>query len=137
MKRLADADADALTVEEPVALPQGAATQTSHKTEAYPEILRARLASVTIYEITEDELNSLSRGTSGSIYSDLAIAFWSIAVSFLACLLTTKMDPNVFIVFVIIVAVAAAAGFILSAIWWRTRKTTRGLIETIKRRRPT
>jgi hypothetical protein len=102
-----------------------------------PEIRRGRVPSVAIYEITKSELDTLEQGMPSGLFLNLAIFFWSIAVSFFTALLTASIQSTkVFNVFTIITVVAAAAAFVLTILWWKTHKSTQGVIDRIRKRIP-
>ena len=70
-----------------------------------PAIHRVRLDRLTIFEITEAELEALELGSPDSIYLNLGIAATSFSTSFLVALLTTTInDVKTFCVFVIVCA---------------------------------
>jgi hypothetical protein len=103
--------------------------------ELSPAIHRARLVSLTIYEVSEEELTLLEQGSPDSLLLNLAIFFLSTFTSFLLALKTTRIpDDRTFNVFVIVTAVAGAAGLVLAVLWWRSRRTTRRVVRTIRAR---
>jgi hypothetical protein len=100
-----------------------------------PKIIWARVPSVTIYQITENELSTLERGSPCELYLNFAIFFWTAAISFFSVLLTSdSLSVKVFTVFVVVTIVTAAAGLILGALWWRTRKSVDGVVKEIRAR---
>lgn len=105
--------------------------------EKQPRIRRGRVDSLTLYEITDYELDSLSTGSPSSLYLNLAIFFASIAISFLVALLTaTITSDRVFTVFVVIVILGFVASAVLSCVWLRNRKSISTIIKRIKKRIP-
>lgn len=104
---------------------------------AQPEIRRGRVPSLALYELTSGELDLLEQGMPSGLFLNLAIFFWSIAAGFFTSLVTGSIaSTNTFIVFVTVVVVGCAAGVVLTFLWWRTRGSTKGIIETIKKRIP-
>jgi len=102
-----------------------------------PDIERGLLRTVRIFDVTEDELDEMERGTPSSLYLDFAIFCISVGLSFLVSLCTTGSIPErVFTVFVVIVAVGLLIGLILLALWWRTYKSTQEVIKRIRKRLP-
>ncbi len=76
-----------------------------------PAIHRVRLDRLTIFEITEAELEALERGSPESIYLNLGIAAASFSTSFLIALVTTTIiDLKTFCVFVIVCVLGFLAG---------------------------
>ncbi len=57
-------------------------SENSSSSEFLPAIRRARIDNLTIYEISDAELNILERGSPDSIYLNVAIALISSAISF-------------------------------------------------------
>jgi hypothetical protein len=102
-----------------------------------PEIRRGRVPPVAIYEITKSELDALEQGAPSALFLNLAIFFWSTAGSFLTALLTANIQSaKVFMVFTIIVVVSTTASIVLTILWWNAYKTTRGVVDTIRKRIP-
>lgn len=100
-----------------------------------PRIVRGRVDSVSLFEITEHELQVLEEGLPGSTYLTLAVFFLSVASSFLIALLTAPPESTrTFIVFVAIVTVGCAVGGVLGVLWYKTRKRVRRVLEKIKDR---
>ena len=105
--------------------------------EFRPEIRRARFDRLTIYEISEDELATLARGSPDSVFLNFAIFLLSVAVSFIIALFTTTIEADrLFFVFVIITVIGLISGFVLLAIWWRNRKSVSEIVDAIKKRLP-
>jgi uncharacterized membrane protein YtjA (UPF0391 family) len=105
--------------------------------EFLPEIRRARLGELTIFDVTESELEILERGSPDSIYLNFAIALLSIAISFSAILATTTIPADrVFQVFVILTVVSYVAGVILLFIWRRNHQSVSKVVATIRKRLP-
>lgn len=102
---------------------------------AQPRILRGRVDSLSLYEITDYELQVLEEGSVGATYLNLAVFFLSMAVSFLATLLTTPIaSDRLFGVFVVVVGVGFAAGFVLAILWYRTRRSMSKVLKRIRDR---
>jgi hypothetical protein len=107
------------------------------KTELDPAIHRVRLDKLTIFEITEAELEALERGSPESLYLNLGIAALSIASSFLISLLTTTIaDTQTFCVFVIICAVGFVAGVTFALLWWLSRRSLKKVARDMRNRMP-
>lgn len=105
--------------------------------EFRPEIRRARFDRLTIYEISEDELATLARGSPDSVFLNFAIFLLSVAASFIIALFTTTMESDrLFFVFVIITVIGLISGFVLLAMWRRNRKSVSEIVDAIKKRLP-
>src|SRR4051812_46896044 len=99
------------------------------------EIRRARLGTLTIYEISESELEIIERGSPDSLFLTFAIFLLSTALSFSVTLLTTTISSNrTFNVFVIVTAVGYLGGIILLGMWSRSRKSIKNITVTIRSR---
>ena len=102
-----------------------------------PRIRRGRVDSLTIYEITEAELETLENGSPASLHLNFAIFFISTAISFLTALLTTTISNlRIYCFFVVVVVVGFALGLILGVLWYRERKSATLLSKKIRQRVP-
>src|SRR6266516_1346497 len=98
-----------------------------------PAIRRAKLGTLTIYEISEAELEIIERGSPESLFLNFAIFLISVAISFSVTLATANIASNrTFQVFVIITAIGYLAGAILLALWWRSRSSTKTITDAIR-----
>jgi hypothetical protein len=101
------------------------------------KVRRGKVDSLSLYEVTESELQDLERGGPASLFLNFAIFLLSTAVSFLVALLSTDIkSTKIFIVFVLVTLVGFLAGGILLLIWNRSRQSTREIIQKIKDRMP-
>ncbi|MCX7000567.1 MAG: hypothetical protein NT106_09790 [Candidatus Sumerlaeota bacterium] len=111
--------------------------QAENTSEKQPKIRRGRFDSLTLYEITDYELDILATGSPSSVYFNFAIFLMSIAISFLIALLTVKITSiRVFSVFVIIVIIGFISGGFLFCLWLRNHKSISTIIKRIKQRIP-
>lgn len=102
-----------------------------------PEIRRGRFDRLTIYEVTETELELLEMGAPNSIYLNFAIGLLSLASSFLICLLTTTIESmKTFTVFVVLAVVGTISGIVLLVLWYWTSKSIADIAATIRNRLP-
>jgi hypothetical protein len=109
----------------------------SNETGEKMVIRRGKVDSLTLYEITDYELNRLETGSPTSLLFNFSIFLLSTAVSFLITLLTTEIKSDrTFIVFTIIVVLGFVVGLVLMLLWLRFRQSTSGVIERIKSRVP-
>lgn len=100
-------------------------------------IVRGRVNSVSLYEITDNELSTLETGSSSSLYLNFSIFLLSTAISMLVSLLTTTIQDNrVFNVFVIIASCGFIIGGFLLLLWYRTRHSVTELVTLIRSRIP-
>jgi hypothetical protein len=93
--------------------------------------------SLICYEITEDELNALVRGSPNSILKDVGISALSAGVGLFGSLITTSCEPASCGKFSILLALTVA-GIILGAVflitWQRTKDAGEPLVDRIKAR---
>jgi len=100
-----------------------------------PAIHRVHLDKITIYDITDSELESLERGSPESIFLNLAIAVVSIAVSFSIALATTDIQTTkTFCVFVIVTVIAYLASFTFCLLWWQKRGSMKSVASIVRYR---
>ena len=87
-----------------------------------PRIVRGRIDSLSLYEITDHELNVLEKGSPSSLYLNFGIFLMTVGLSFLAATLTTNIESmRVFNVFVIVSALGMIGGIFLVVLWYRLR----------------
>jgi hypothetical protein len=102
-----------------------------------PEIKRARIDCLNIYEISEGELEILEKGSPGSIFLNFAIFLIGSALTLLVAILTTDIKSNnTFIIFVVLSIVGLLSGLLLLFLWHRNNKSISKLIEIIRSRLP-
>jgi len=101
-------------------------------------VIRGPVDSLSLYEITDHELDILEEGSPSSTFLNFAILFSSVGVSFLVALLTIAIESiYVFSVFVIVTIVGVGASVVLFVLWYRTRSKVRDLCKRIRARVPT
>ena len=82
--------------------------------EFLPAIRRARFDKLTIYEISDSELEILERGSPGSIYLNFTIFLLSSAISVTVTLLVTKIESDrTYMFFVVVTVVGYIIGVLL------------------------
>ena len=100
-----------------------------------PEVRRARFDRLTIYEVSEEELDILAQGSVESTLFNFAVFTASVFVSFLVSLLSTTIpSERTFTVFVVITAISGLASSLLFVVWLRTRRSVRAIIQRIRDR---
>lgn len=109
-----------------------------------PAIRRGRLKLI-IHDVSEDELESLERGSPVSSFLNLAGALtifaWSTAISFSISLATTNIPlGKTFVVFVLVMVIAYLAGATFSLLWFLLwfflRKSSTSVAQKIRKRMP-
>jgi hypothetical protein len=105
--------------------------------EFLPAIRRARIERLNIYELSEEELELLERGSPDSLFLNFAVFLLSTAISLLIALFTTEISSDrVFNVFVIFTLLGFLGGTVLLVLWRWYRKSTTKIFEQIRRRMP-
>jgi len=100
-----------------------------------PRISRGRFDSLVLYEVTEDELDVLEKGSPSSIFLNFAIFLLSVSISFFAIIFTVEVTPlSKFVVFLIVALVGLIIGSVLLVLWFRSRKTSKTVVRKIKKR---
>lgn len=100
-------------------------------------VVRGRVDSLSLYEVTDYELEILEKGSPQSIFLDFSISLLSISISFLVSLLTTEI-PNlrIYLLFLVIAIISFISGVILLVLWLRSRRHQTDVINQIKKRIP-
>ncbi len=108
---------------------------TKNQQQTEPKIRRARVDSLDLYELTEEELVTLEHGSPGSLYLLFATFFLSISISFLIALLTTDIKSiYTFTVFVVITVLGFFSGFVLCCLWFRENRSSTSVSKKIRNR---
>ena len=105
--------------------------------ELLPEVRRGRLDILTIYEVSDSELDILERGSPDSLYLNFAIFLLSSAVSFTIAIFTTTPSSSVVsTIFIVFTIIGYLAGAFLALLWWRSRSSVSRCVKVIKARLP-
>lgn len=100
-----------------------------------PKIERASIGSITIYEVTDLELDVLKKGDDGGIKlasaSFCLSAFLSLLITILTCTLDTQFKRGFFVASCIFFGLI---GIALSLMWWSSQKHTDSIYRMIKKR---
>ncbi|MCX7637780.1 MAG: hypothetical protein N2044_08055 [Cyclobacteriaceae bacterium] len=101
-----------------------------------PKIKRGRVDSLSIFEIREDELNTIEKGSTTSLYLNFSIFLLSVAVSFLIALLTSDFKDKIltFTIFCVVTTVGFIIGLVLLIMWLRQKDDFKEVIENIRQR---
>ncbi|MBY0522195.1 MAG: acetate uptake transporter family protein [Gemmataceae bacterium] len=102
-----------------------------------PVLRVAPLGELRIYTVTEAELDTISRGSPGSIFLNFAIGLLPLGFSFLLTLLTTRIEATVALVFFVSGCIIFfLAGIICAVLAYYYHSSTAMVIQTIKDRMP-
>lgn len=111
--------------------------QNQVSSDFLPEIRRARFDKLTIYEVSDSELEILAKGSPDSTYLDFSIGLLSAAIAFSITLATTKIESNrTFTVLVIAVILGYLFGLLLLLLWWKNHTSVSGVVKSIRSRLP-
>lgn len=108
----------------------------SNKEGEIVKVKRARYDSLELFDVSENELTIIERGSPSSTYLNFAIFLLSIAISFLTTLLTVDLKENqtLFIVFTVICVLGFMVGLFLIIIWYRSKNEFDEVLKKIRDR---
>lgn len=112
-------------------------TETDHSSTGDIKILRAKIDSLSVYEVTDSELKTLERGSPSSIYLNFAILLISIGFSFFISLVSLDIESvKLFSTFLVFTLVGGIGGVVLLFLWYRERGEVSDVIKSIQDRIP-
>ena len=117
------------------ALAPDPASQITGQTDV--KVVRGRVDSLSLYEITDYELDILETGAPTPLYLNLAIFFLSVGCAFTIALFTANIEPaRTHTVFVVLGSVGIAGGLLFLFLWLCTKSEVAGVVSRIKARIP-
>lgn len=100
-------------------------------------IRRGKVDSLSLYEITDYELDVLARGSPTGTYANLAVFFFTLGSSFWIALATSKLGLNkTYVLFMILAILGVSGGGVFAILWYRARQPVKDLVNKIKSRIP-
>lgn len=112
-------------------------SQTENTSKNEIRIVRGKFDSLSIYEVTDNELELLEKGSPSSTYLNFAIFLLSVGFSFLISLLTVDIGSiKIYTTYTIFTLFGIIAGIILLVLWYREYSATSEVIKKIKERIP-
>lgn len=106
-----------------------------NQNESLIRVRRGEVDSICIYDVTEDELETLEKGSPSSLYLNFSLFLVSAASSFLVSLLFGgELSTNVFIVFVVVTVVGFVVGIVLLVLWYRDFRSSTSVGKRIRNR---
>ncbi|MES9902846.1 MAG: hypothetical protein ABW168_09195 [Sedimenticola sp.] len=103
--------------------------------EKHLVVRRGRVDSVDLYEVKENELELLEKGSPATLQLNFAIFLFSIALTCVVALATTTFKwPIVQSIFTFASVIGVLMGSYLIISWWRTRTSIAEVISRIKKR---
>ncbi|MCD1589148.1 hypothetical protein K7H13_00065 [Qipengyuania citrea] len=102
---------------------------------SFPVIKRGSVSSLSLYEVTDYELDILEQGSPAGIFLNFGIFLISIGLSFTLAVTTVEIaNDRLFIIYSIVAVVGITLGVILILLWFRLRKSTRHVCTKIRGR---
>ena len=97
-------------------------------------VRRGRVDSLSLYEVTESELDALERGDGNSVELNFAIGLLSVMVTLVVALFTTNMSDLTKLCFVSAILITGLLGAFLLLKWWKNRHEISNLVKKIRSR---
>lgn len=111
--------------------------QDNYSKDISPAIRRARFDKLTIYEISEDELNTLEKGSPNSVYLNISIALLAAALTCLLATPTVNIESKMLLfAFISFTVIGFIVGGVLLVLWVRGRSSVSDCVKKIRRRLP-
>lgn len=102
---------------------------------SFPVITRGSVTTLSLYEVTDYELDVLEQGSPANLYLNFSIFMISTGISFLVSITTTKItDIRLFTVYVVCSVVGIVGGLLLLGLWYKNRKSVKTLCLKIRGR---
>lgn len=100
------------------------------------QIIRGKIPSITIYEISENELKEITDGSSASIWFNLLMLFIGIFVPTIPnfWLIDYKLSQQAWIINALVCIIMFVAGVVMLILWRKDRGNLSALIKSIKDR---
>lgn len=99
-------------------------------------IITGRIDSWKSYEVKEEELETIEKGSPTATYFNISIALLTTAISFLTTLILVDLSsrPKVFIIFSLLTIVGFIVGGILLLLWSQTKNDVKIVCKKIRDR---
>lgn len=99
---------------------------------------RHYIEEIKTYEVSEDQLTIVESGSSGGTALNFCIALYSIFISFVVSLLTTKIDNIAVLTFFwVVVSVAFILGTFFLITWLRAHASSKSIFLKIRNQKST
>ena len=100
-------------------------------------VRRGRVDSVDLYEVKENELELLEKGSPAGLQLNFSVFLLSIAFSAILTLATATVKwPIMETVFVVVAVIGIFLGLYLLISWWKTRTSIASIIAVVRDRIP-
>ena len=112
-------------------------SQIDTKDEKALRVRRGRVESVDLYEVKDNELDQLEKGSPADLQLNFSISLLSAALSFLASLLTSTFPSQTArTVFIVITVTGFIFGTYLLLAWYRNHTSLKTVCQQIRERIP-
>ena len=102
-----------------------------------PAIEWVPIGTLTVYHVTEQELDQLEKGGPESIYFGFSIFLLSTGIAFLISVCTTTFaTERQFNIFFLVSLVGLTGGILLLVVWLVSRRSTKRVADIIRDRKP-
>ena|ERR1700741_5521248 len=102
-----------------------------------PAIEWGPIGTLTVYHVTEQELDQLEKGGPESTYFGFSIFLLSTGIAFLISVCTaTFSSERQFNIFFLVTLVGLIGGFLLLIVWLVSRRSTTRVAKAIRDRKP-
>ena len=100
-------------------------------------VRRGRVDSVDLFEVKENELELLEKGSPASLQLNFSIFLLSLAFSAILTLTTATVKmPKLETVYIVVAVVGVLLGLYLLFSWWKTQTSIKNIVTTIRNRIP-
>ena len=100
-------------------------------------VRRGRVESVDLYEIKDNELDALEKGTPAELQLNFSVFLLSTAFAAISSLVTaTFPNKTIETIFIVISVTSILIGLYLLIAWWQTRSAVKDLCRRIRERIP-
>lgn len=99
-----------------------------------PQIIIAPIQQLTVYQVSEGELDTIEKGTIDTLFLNLSISLLSLFIGILFPLVITPMQLYHFIIFTILDSLFALSGIILLLVWYKRKEVSRNVFVRIRSR---
>ena len=101
----------------------------------FPVIKRGSVSSLSLYEITDYELDILEQGSPAGLFLNFGIFLLSVGLSFTLAVTTVSIESDrLFVFYSILSIVGISLGLVLLLLWFRFRKSTKIVCKKIRNR---
>lgn len=98
-------------------------------------IVRGRVDSLSLYEITETELDTLEKGSPYSVHLNFGIFLLTLGFSFFVSLVSANAPSlAVLVVFVVLAVVGIVGGSFLLILWYNAKGEMTDIVKKIRQR---